>query len=96
MSFFEVDSDRVISTAGAANRSVETLSAETDALMSQLNSLADSWKGGAAQNFQSVAKEWEGVQRRVHESLGKIRDALQAAGTQYADVENANMRMFSA
>lgn len=95
MSYFEVDSERVISAAGMANKSVETLSTETDALMAHLNSLADSWKGGAAQNFQTVAKEWEGVQRRVHESLGKIRDALQTAGTQYSDVENSNMRMFS-
>lgn len=95
MSFFEVDSERVIATSQTAARSVETLSGETDALMAQLNSLADSWKGGASQNFQAVAKEWEGVQRQVHESLGNIRDALQAAGTQYADVEDSNMRMFT-
>lgn len=95
MSFFEIDSERVIAASSQASRSVETLSSETDALMSHLNALVDSWKGGASQNFQGVAREWEGVQRQVHASLEKIRDALHTAGTQYAEVEDANMRMFA-
>ena len=95
MAFFEVDSDRVISTAQAAARSAGILSGEVDALMRHLQALNDCWKGGAAQDFQAVVSEWEGVQRTVHQSLNNIQEALHLAGSQYQDVEDANRKMFS-
>ncbi len=94
MSVIEVDSDRVIQAAGTAARTAGNLGTEVDALMRHLNALADCWKGGAATKFQSVIADWEKVQKQVHESLGSIKEALNAAGQQYGEVEDRNMRMF--
>lgn len=95
VSLFEVDSDRVLTTAANAAVTAGELSAQSDALMAQLRSLADSWKGAAAQGFQTVAEEWAGVNRHVQDSLRSINEALRAAGLQYEEVEAANTRLFN-
>ncbi|GAA4283094.1 WXG100 family type VII secretion target [Brevibacterium daeguense] len=94
MSILEVDANRVMSTAATATRSVAVLSAEVDALMRHLRALNECWRGSAAQNFNLVVEDWEGVQRRVHESLESIKEALHVAGRQYTEVEDANTRLF--
>lgn len=94
MSVFEVDSNRVLSTAATAARSVAVLGGEVDALLHHLRTLNECWRGSAAQNFTAVVDDWEGVQRRVHESLDSIKEALQVAGRQYTEVEEANTRLF--
>ena len=39
--------------------------------------------------------DWRATQRRVEESLEGINQALGQAGRQYADIEEANVRLFS-
>ena len=95
MSILEVDASRVTSAASTASTSADTLASEVDALMRHLNALGECWKGSAAQNFQAVIHEWEGVQRQVHTSLQSIREALHHAGRQYAEVEETNTRLFA-
>lgn len=90
----EVDANRVLTAAGTASKSAATLSGEVDALMNHLRALQECWRGSASQNFSLVVEDWEGVQRRVHESLQSIWEALQVAGRQYTEVEDANTRLF--
>ena len=94
MSLFEVDSERVLATAATASRSVTVLGGEVDQLLHHLRTLNECWRGSAAQNFTAVVDDWEAVQRRVHESLASIKEALQLAGRQYSEVEEANTRLF--
>ncbi|WP_101653304.1 WXG100 family type VII secretion target [Brevibacterium ihuae] len=94
MSVFEVDSERILATAATASRSVSVLGGEVDALLGHLRSLNECWRGSASQNFTAVVEDWEAVQRRVHESLDSIKEALQLAGRQYTEVEEANTRLF--
>lgn len=95
MPIIEVDSERVVQAASTASRTASQLGSEVDTLMRHLNALNDCWRGGAAQRFHTVISDWERVQKQVHESLEKIRQALQTAGQQYSDVEDRNTRMFS-
>lgn len=94
MSHIAVDSERIEAAASSAARTADSLAADVDALMRQLNSLADSWQGSAAEGFQALASDWEGVQKQVHESLREINEALRLAGRQYDEVEQANALMF--
>jgi len=95
MSLFQVDSDRVLTTASTAQTRSDDIAALVDALLADLTSLGDTWQGAAASGFQSAAQEWRGVQATVHESLRSINEALRLAGQQYQEVEDANTRMFT-
>ena len=93
MSLFQVDSDRVLTTASTAQTRSDDIAAL--ALLADLTSLGDTWQGAAASGFQSAAQEWRGVQSTVHDSLRSINEALRLAGQQYQEVEDANTRMFT-
>lgn len=94
MSLFQVDVDRVLSTAATAQTRSDDIAALVDALLADLTSLADTWQGAASSGFQAAAQEWRGVQLTVHDSLRSINEALRLAGQQYQEVEDANTRMF--
>lgn len=95
MSRFEVDSARVAQASAAVNASVASINTEVDRMMRNLLDLQSSWRGTAATQFQGVVGEWRATQERVRQSLEDISAALQAAGQQYAEVEQANTRMFA-
>ena len=95
MSRFEVDSARVGEASAAVRTSVGTISTEVDQMMRNLLDLQTSWRGQAATQFQGVVADWRATQERVRQSLEDISAALAAAGQQYAEVEQANARMFS-
>ncbi|MFC5997853.1 WXG100 family type VII secretion target [Quadrisphaera sp. GCM10027208] len=95
MSRFEVDSARVAAASAAVNGSVGAISTEVDRMMRNLLDLQNSWRGTAATQFQGLVTDWRGTQERVRQSLEDISRALQAAGQQYAEVEQANTRMFT-
>lgn len=95
MSLFQVDSERVLTTAASAQTHSDDIAAQVEALMNDLSSLADTWQGAAASSFQSAAEEWRGVQKTVDESLRSINEALRMAGQQYQEVETSNTRMFT-
>jgi early secretory antigenic target protein ESAT-6 len=94
MSRFEVDSARVAETSTAVRGSIVSITGEVDRMMRHLMDLQGSWKGQAADQFQYVVNDWRGTQERVRQSLEQINNALQAAGSSYAEVEEHNLRMF--
>ena len=94
MTSFHVDSDAVIQTTATANGSIERIRGEVQALLTHLTSLEGSWTGQAAGAFQSVVADWRATQQRVEESLVGIAAALGSAGRQYAETEQANLRLF--
>ena len=95
MSRFEVDSARVAQASAAVNASVGSISGEVDRMMRNLLDLQSSWRGTAASQFQGVVSDWRATQERVRQSLEEISTTLNAAGQQYAEVEQANARMFT-
>ena len=94
MTQYQVDSDAVFATSGAARGSISRIQAESQALHSQLVALQSSWTGQAASAFQLVVDDWRATQVRVEESLSSINTALGQAGQQYADIEATNALLF--
>lgn len=94
MSTFQVDSEAVLAQASAARHTVERVQAEVTSLTSQLEQLQASWSGTAASAFRGVVAEWRSAQQRVDDSLGMLGTALAQAGQQYAEIEQANARLF--
>ena len=95
MSAFHVDAEQVSQTAHAAMATASRISADTAGLLSQLTGLQSSWSGAAAAAFQDTLNQWRSTQQLVEQSLSNIQQALAAAAAQYADVEQANARLFS-
>jgi early secretory antigenic target protein ESAT-6 len=95
MSRFEVDVAQVVRAGSAVQASATTIAAEVDQMMRHLVELQGSWKGAGAASFQQVVTDWRSTQDRVRASLEEIQRALAAAGRQYAEVEDATVRMFT-
>jgi len=95
MSRYQVDSEAVLTTTGAARGSIDRIQSEVTGLHNQLTSLQDSWSGPAAIAFQGVVSEWHGLEQQLNQGLANLGRALAAAGQQYADTEEANARLFA-
>lgn len=95
MTRFEVDSAEVARAGAAARSSAAIINTEVTNMMRHLTSLESSWRGGASAAFASLITDWRVTQRQVETSLDNISHALDASARQYADVEAANLRMFS-
>lgn len=94
MTSYQVDSEAVFSASSAARASSDRIQSEVAGLLAQLTSLQSSWSGQAATAFQAVTGDWRATQQRVTESLDLINAALAQAGQQYAEIEQANARLF--
>jgi 6 kDa early secretory antigenic target len=94
MSRFEVDSVQVARAGAAVEASAGRITTEVDGMLRQLVELQGCWKGQAATSFQEVVGDWRATQGRVNQSLEEIRQALTSASRQYADAEDAAVRMF--
>ena len=92
---FHVDSALVESTAQTVSSLAARLSADTASMLAQLEGVQQAWSGGAAQAFANTVAQWRATQQQVESSLVSIHEALAAAARQYAEVEAANLRMFS-
>jgi 6 kDa early secretory antigenic target len=95
MTSYQVDSEAVMTATGAIKATIGRVQAEVGSLHGQLTNLQGSWTGQAATAFQGVVTDWRGTQQRVEESLASISEALNVAGQQYAEIEQANMRLFA-
>jgi early secretory antigenic target protein ESAT-6 len=95
MTQFQVDSDALISTTGAARATMGRIQAEVAALLGQLTGLEGSWTGQAAAQFQTAVGAWRTTQQHVEQSAEVLNQALGHAGAQYAEVEQANARLFA-
>jgi WXG100 family type VII secretion target len=91
---YQVDSEAVLATAGAARASIARLEADVAALHGQLGAVQSSWTGAAATAFQSAATEWYGTEQRMVENLSALTRALAHAGQTYSDIEHQNAQMF--
>lgn len=91
---FNVDSAQVAQGALAARRHGEAIRGEVQAMTALLTQMEGTWRGGAAAAFQSALGQWRLTQRQVEEALAALATALDAAARQYAEVEDANLRMF--
>ncbi|WP_460772188.1 WXG100 family type VII secretion target [Microbacterium sp. GXF7504] len=94
MSVFSVDPDAVFGATAALRGTIDRLQGESASLSAQLVQLQSSWTGTAAAMFQDTVDQWRATQHQVEESLARIGTALDAAGRQYRDVEQANMTLF--
>lgn len=92
---FEVDSAEVAQAAAAARSSATIINTEVTNMMRHLTSLQASWRGGASSAFTGLITEWRATQQQVETSLENISAALDSSARQYADVEAANLRLFS-
>lgn len=95
MPSYQVDSEAVLSTTATAQASIGRIQAEVAGLLAQLTGLEGSWSGQAAAAFQGAVSDWRATQRHVEESAEGLNRALSQAGQQYAEVEQANARLFS-
>lgn len=94
MTRFQVDSEAVLSTTGAARASIDRIQGEVNSLLGQLVSLQESWSGSAATAFQGVVSEWRATQLRVEENMTAINHALTVVAQNYAETELDNARAF--
>jgi early secretory antigenic target protein ESAT-6 len=94
MTQFQVDSDALISTTATARATMSRIQAEVAALLGQLTGLEGSWTGQASAQFQAAVAAWRSTQQHVEQSAEVLNQALGQAGQQYAEVEQANARLF--
>jgi WXG100 family type VII secretion target len=95
MTSYQIDSEAVLQATGAVRASSDRIQAEVSGMLGQLTRLESSWTGQAATAFQSLIGEWRTTQQRVTENLDAINSALVQAGQQYAEIEQANARLFN-
>ncbi|MDR2252407.1 MAG: WXG100 family type VII secretion target [Bifidobacteriaceae bacterium] len=95
MSVFQVNSETLATTASAANASIAAIQGEIATLNGRCAELASVWTGAAATAFNGAIEQWRGAERVVEEALASLSRALIAAGQSYAEVEQANMALFS-
>lgn len=94
MTAYNVDSEAVLAATSNVTATIGRIQGEVSALLGQLTGLQGSWSGQAATAFQGVVADWRATQLRVEESLAAISSALGVAGRQYAEIEEANVRLF--
>ena len=91
---YQVDSEAVSGASGAARATSDRIQAEVAAMLGQLTNLQSSWSGQASVAFQTLVSDWRATQQRVTENLDAINAALALAAQQYAEIEQANARLF--
>lgn len=95
MTQYQVDSEAVLGQAAAARGAIARIQAEVSGLLALLTSLDGTWTGQAAAAFQGAVAEWRATQHHVEQSAEGLNQALNQAGQQYAEVEQANARLFA-
>lgn len=94
MTTFHVDSAAVTAAATHARSTIARIQTDVASLHAQLTGLGASWSGPAATAFQDVVARWRTTQNRIESELTSLNEALGVAGRQYADMEQAHLRMF--
>ncbi len=95
MTRYQVDSEAVLSTTVTARASMGRIQSEVAALISLLTALEGTWSGQAASAFQAAVADWRATQDQVAQCAEALGQALSQAGQQYAEIEQANVRLFS-
>lgn len=92
---YQVDSERIQSSSAAVSASIAAIRQAVNGMYTNLNSLQDAWRGGAATQFTSVSAQWRAAQQQMETSLESIQQALTQASTVYADAEAQASRLFA-
>ena len=90
MALVQIDTEDLMAKSQSVEASIGRLQTEVNAMEANLRQLQDTWRGQAADNFQTVLTEWRATQARVEESLASMGHAAQ----QYLEAETANASMF--
>ena len=94
MTRYQVDSEAVLHTTAMARASIARIQSEVAGLIAQLTALEGSWTGQAATAFQTAVTDWRATQQQVAQSAEALNLALNQAGQHYAEIEQANARLF--
>jgi 6 kDa early secretory antigenic target len=82
----------------AAGRQIQSLSADIETLIGQLRSTAmgvrGEWTGAANGAFEQAMNDWNAAASKIQQASQEIGVATQTAGTNYANTETNNTRMF--
>ena len=92
---FTVNTAEVATASVRARASVETIRAESSALMGHLIALQGTWTGGASAAFGATADQWQVTQRIVEDNLAAISLALDHAAASYAETESRAAVLFA-
>ncbi|UVJ40402.1 WXG100 family type VII secretion target [Arthrobacter sp. CJ23] len=95
MSVISVDTELLQLKSANVKATVDRISADVQAMKSGLDELQATWRGSAANNFQSLVSEWTLTQRKVEESLASINLALSSAAASYQQAEQGNTQRFT-
>lgn len=95
MTVFYVDPAEVARCSTMVRASAETLRAEVQAMMVNIDALQASWSGAASAQFASVASNWRATQALVEQALDDISVQLAAAASTYSDAEAQTTAMFA-
>ena len=94
MTHFSVDSEQVLAANTTIQATISRLQTEVDNLHANLQGLQGSWQGVAANSFQELVGRWRVTATTVQQQLGEVSTALAFAAKQYAEIEQANVRLF--
>lgn len=94
MAVFSVDSDAVLAATAAIRGTAERVRAETHSMLAQVTGLQGQWTGAASVAFTGVVDQWRAAHAQVDEALQALSVALETAGRQYADAEQATLGLF--
>ena len=95
MTRYQVDSEAVLTATASVRGSITRIQSEVAGPTGQLGGLQSTWTGSASSAFTGLVAEWKATQLRVEENLAAINQALAHAGQQYAEIEQANARLFA-
>lgn len=92
----KVDTDDVASKASLVKSQASELESQIGTLTSSMAALAETWTGTASGAFQTLYQTWKGQASQMQSQLEAISVSLNAAGTNYAEVEAENTSALSA
>ena len=75
MTQFQVDSEQVLAANTAIQSTIGRVQSDISALHAQMQSLQDSWRGLAANQFQELALRWHTTATAVQAQLGELGQA---------------------
>ncbi len=95
MSVISVDTELMQLKSANVKATEDRIRADVQAMKRGLDELQATWKGTAANNFQSLIAEWTLTQNKVEASLASINLALSTAAASYVQTEQGNTLRFS-
>ena len=87
---YNVTPDYVQDAASSCTKTAGEIQTQLATLRSYVVSLEDSWKGIAANQFQTLMQEYDTYSAQLHNALTDIAAGLTSTATNYGDAESAS------